>query len=340
MSSSNPPASQALGCNNFDEPGAHSSLVSPIFEQSLNSNSLLYTPEWPEGEGSQSNSQSSRPTGDGRASPYPFGDFRSGTSQSQRDVAAEIMVSHLASVQEEKIWVIGDDDDEGVVLKRSKGNYTCAPSQLGERPGGFFDAIREMNVRVSDVGKSCGKTIMLTPKQVAMTVNTRVIKIILSADNLPFIETRKGLRIQVISDYSQLPRCQKHHFAAFVIYPGVLVVWDDDPQKIVGRVQRLESEVMGAIWRADKDEMNEKKELTTEANELDDDDDPETARESKPRRLLLNQPCITALTLAIAFTALGAGYRRIAIEIAIDRNFARLAFLVVFPPQLWLAMVR
>lgn len=172
-----------------------------------------------------------------------------------------------------------------------------------------------------------------------MTVNTRVIKIVLSANNLPFIETQDGLRIQVISNYSNLPQCQKHHFAAFVNDPGVLVVWDDDPQNIVARVQRIEREVLGAIWRANTDEVNEKKEPTTETNELDDGD-PEAARESKPRRLLLNQPCITALTLAIAFTALGAGYRQIAVEIAVDRKFVRLAFLAVFIPQMWLALVR
>lgn len=80
---------------------------------------------------------------------YPPGDYRNGTPESQRDIVAEIMVSHLANIQEEKIWVIGDDDDEGVVLKKTKGNYTCAPPQISKRPGGFFDAILAMNVRVS-----------------------------------------------------------------------------------------------------------------------------------------------------------------------------------------------
>lgn len=157
MSSSNPPAvlerqdadfSQVSGSSNINERGAHASPMSPTFAQSLNTNSLIYPPE---GEGSQSNSQGSRHTRSSKHSPHPLGDFRNGTAEAQRDVAAEIMVSHLANIQEEKIWVIGDDDDEGVVLKRSKGNYTCAPSQLAERagPGGFFDAIRTMNVKVS-----------------------------------------------------------------------------------------------------------------------------------------------------------------------------------------------
>jgi hypothetical protein len=172
-----------------------------------------------------------------------------------------------------------------------------------------------------------------------MTVSTRVIKIIISANSLPNIETEQGLRIQVLPDYSHLPRCQKHQFAAFVNDPGVLVVWDDEPQKIVGRIQRLEKEVMGAVWGPESSEDSaEKREPITETNKPEADD-PESARESKPRRLLLNQPCITALTLALAFTAIGAGYRQIAVEIASDHKFIRLAFLAVFVPQLWLALV-
>lgn len=170
-----------------------------------------------------------------------------------------------------------------------------------------------------------------------MTVNTRVIKIILNANSLPFIETQKGLHIQVLADYSCLPRCQKHQSAAFVNDPGVLVVWDDDPQKIVGRVQRLEKEVMGAVWGPDPDDITEKKEPVIKTTKLEDED-PES-RESKPRRLLLNQAIITAITLALALTAIGTGWQRVAIEIAVDHKYNRLALLGVLIPQLWLALV-
>lgn len=172
-----------------------------------------------------------------------------------------------------------------------------------------------------------------------MTVNTRVIQIIMSSNTGRDIQTQQGLSIQVLPDYSYLPRCQKHQFAAFVDNPGVLVVWEDDPQKIVGRIRRIENQIMEAIWtsNAPQDPI-EKKDPTTETAKLNEDD-PESARESKPRRLLLVQPCLTALTLCIAFVAIGAGYREVAIEIAVDHRFIRLAFLAVFIPQLWLALV-
>jgi hypothetical protein len=121
-----PPLSLQLSTRS---PGNRDSLVSPAPE-------------------STSTSHGSRPDGTSRLSAYPLGHFRYSTQDSQKDVAAEIMASHLANIQEEKIWVIGDEEDEGVVLKKTKGNYTCIPSQLADRPGGLFDAICSMNVRV------------------------------------------------------------------------------------------------------------------------------------------------------------------------------------------------
>jgi hypothetical protein len=174
-----------------------------------------------------------------------------------------------------------------------------------------------------------------------MTVSTRVIKIILSANALPFIETQQGLRIQVLPDYSFLARCQKHQFAAFVSDPGVLVVWEDDPQKIVGRIQKLEKQIMDSIWASNSacpENSADKKEVFTETKEPDGGD-PEGARDNTSRRLILIQPVITALTLSLAFIAIGAGYREIAIEIAVDHKYIRIAFLAVFIPQLWLALV-
>jgi len=332
-------ASQASSETTSKGQGAISPLLSPgMSSDSSNRESLIFVvPNSTNSQGGSRSNATSRPYA------YPIGDYRNGTPEAQKEVAGEMMVSHLAKIQEEKLWVTGMDDDEGVVLKKSKGIYTCNPAQLAERPGGLFDAVRAMNVKVCALKQLCCKDLN-NHDQVAMTSSTRVIQIIIDANangpNLPFIEAQDGLRIQVLPDYSFLPRCQKHQFAAFVNNPAVLVVWEDDPQKIVARIRKLETDLMAAMWRSSNpDESNEKKEPTTETNELEDDD-VESARESKPRRLLLNQPIITALTLALAFTAIGAGYRQVAVEIAVDHKFIRLAFLAVFIPQLWLALVR
>jgi len=173
-----------------------------------------------------------------------------------------------------------------------------------------------------------------------MTVNTRVIRIILHNNHLPFIEVKEGLRIQVLPDMSYLPRCQKHQFAAFIADRGVLVVWDDDPKKILGRVERFETTLMKMIWgnqSAYPEEEEKKDDVKDEVEGLEGD--PENPSESKPRKIMLLQALITAFTICLTIVVIGAGWRQVVIELMIDHNWIRLAFILAFVPQFWLALV-
>lgn len=78
------------------------------------------------------------------------------------------------------------------------------------------------------------------------------------------IPLQGGLKLQVLQRITDLSRCQKHHFAAFVIEPPVLVVWEDDPNNIISRVDRLESDIVSLVWKVD-----------------DDDDEKEASKETK-----------------------------------------------------------
>jgi len=60
----------------------------------------------------------------------------------------EVMVNGLRSRQEENMWTLGEGD-EGVVLKKSRGAYTCAPINLADEEAGFFQAVQALNVKVS-----------------------------------------------------------------------------------------------------------------------------------------------------------------------------------------------
>ena len=61
-----------------------------------------------------------------------------------------------------------------------------------------------------------------------------------------------GLRVQIIPTVTDLPRSQIHHFAAFVQDTRSLVVWDDEPEKILERVAELQNRVMEVIWKQEK----------------------------------------------------------------------------------------
>jgi hypothetical protein len=176
-----------------------------------------------------------------------------------------------------------------------------------------------------------------------MTVNTRVIKIMLEANFGPDIEIMEGLRVQILEDISQLPRCSKAQFAAFIADQGLLIVWDDQPDKIISRVERLEAALIRKIWGSSFDEgeddpLIKKSSQRTQALPLNEED-LELSAEEPPRRTVMIQSWLTAATLAVTVAALGAGWRQIAIEIAVDGRILRLLFLLAFLPQAWLALV-
>lgn len=173
-----------------------------------------------------------------------------------------------------------------------------------------------------------------------MTVNTRVIKILLHSNQLPYVEIQPGLRIQVLPDMSYLARCQKHQFAAFVADRGILIVWDDEPKKLVGRVERLEQALMKMIWGSGDGYPEEKEEKPSQVQVQDaEGPDGEAVHVEKPRRIVLIQPVLTACTLILTIAAIGSGWRRVAIEIFVDHNYIRLAFAALIIPQMWLGLV-
>jgi hypothetical protein len=184
-----------------------------------------------------------------------------------------------------------------------------------------------------------------------LTVNTQVVKPFLREIDMPYIPLNNGLRVQVLPNITYLPECQKHHFAAFIQNPPILVVWDDDPNHLLTRAQGIEDHLMSLIWNLGEEE-NEKiniavpnkaasltagiyvKEIFSPQNSNSDE-----ILAEPPRKIVLIQPVLTAVTLILMLAAIGSGWRYIAMELMVDHNWIRLAFLVVVPLQIWLALV-
>ena len=179
-----------------------------------------------------------------------------------------------------------------------------------------------------------------------MTVNTRVIKLFLRRQDLAYVPLKDGLHLQILPSISFLPTCQKHHFAAFIQDAGVLVVWDDEPKHLLVRAKHIEAQLMKMIWSEADDAPYDEKENKggdVAVNEVPAEDgiDGEDLelRSSKPRKLVLIQAILCALTLIITIAAIGSGWRQIAIEVKVDMAMLRLAFILVVPLQIWLALV-
>lgn len=172
-----------------------------------------------------------------------------------------------------------------------------------------------------------------------MTVNTRVIRMLLEDNNATSIPIRDDLRIQILPDISSLSRCAKHQFAAFIADRGILVVWDDQPEELINRVDRIEKGLMTMIWSArveDDYSEKEKRSARVSVHELDLVSSEEGAVE-QPRRLVLLHSITVATTLCLMIVTLGAGFRKIAVELALDNSYIRLALLVTVPLTMWVS---
>jgi hypothetical protein len=184
-----------------------------------------------------------------------------------------------------------------------------------------------------------------------MTVNTPVIRAILSglrAHNVEYVPLSGGLQVQILRSIRQLPRCRLHHFAAFIEDNRMLVVWGDEPKKLLAWAQELEKRAMEMIWvgeaaapsnRAYKDEDQADEEAGVEEVEQTDrtsvDADPDEGR----RPIRLSSAVLVSCTLTLCLSCIGLGLRNIALEISVDENYSRLALLVMVPIYFFFGLV-
>ncbi|KAM3536434.1 hypothetical protein MY4038_000269 [Beauveria bassiana] len=234
------------------------------------------------------------------------------------EIKHEVMVNYLYQQQCSQLWVSdGSGEIEGVLLRKSRGQYMACPPQLVHSP--FAQACRALNV------------------QCAMTVNSRVIKTFLQwSPDAVDVPLMNGLRVQILPTIEDLPRARKYQFAAFVASEGLLVVWDDDALHLVQRAKAIESELMELVWKAGNsdEEEDEKRGAVTEA-EID-----EESGEVKPetRPVHLQNTVLVSLTLILVIVSLGAAWRQLAIEVSIDNSYMRLALVALMPLQIFFTL--
>ncbi|KAK3337748.1 glycosyl transferase family group 2-domain-containing protein [Cercophora scortea] len=241
-----------------------------------------------------------------------------GSSMFLDDIKHEVMVNYLYQQQCSHLWVSdGSGEIEGVLLRKSRGQYMACPPQLGSSP--FAMACAALNV------------------QCAMTVNSRVIKTFLQwSPDAVDVPLMNGLRVQILPTIDDLPRARKHQFAAFVASEGLLVVWDDDALHLVERAKAIESELMELVWKAGQEVEEDEKgaPITTEA-EIDEESG-ELKPEKRPVHLL--NTYLVSLTLVLITVSLGAAFRQLAIEVSVDGSYMRLALVALFPVQIFFTL--
>ncbi|KAF2464877.1 uncharacterized protein BDR25DRAFT_380324 [Lindgomyces ingoldianus] len=251
------------------------------------------------------------------------GSMRSmGSTSYLEDIKHEVMVNFLFQQQCGKLWV-GDASGEleGVLLRKRKGTYMSCPPALIQSPLAYYCS--QLNF------------------QVAMTVNSRIIRTFLQwAPDVTDVPLMNGLRVQILPTVDDLPKARKNQFAAFLAAEALLIVWDDEPTNIISRAQAIEDELMELVWRTgepdDEEEISEKKKVSTVVETEIDEENGEVKPENRPTNLM--NAMLVSVTLLLVILMLGAGFRQIAIEISVDKGYARMAFLALIPVQIFFTL--
>lgn len=170
-----------------------------------------------------------------------------------------------------------------------------------------------------------------------------MIKLILERTDLPYVQIQYGQRLQVVPDFSALQYCRKNMQAAFVASHQALVVWEDEPKRLLERAQSIQDALVQMIWGKDLARVTEKavaKSIGLEAKEYSEepwdifDDTPE-----KPRKLKMWQSVYTSIAILMLTVAVGSGWRQVAIQQIHEPNWLRMLFLIAIPAQAWLSLV-
>lgn len=180
-----------------------------------------------------------------------------------------------------------------------------------------------------------------------MTVKTPVVQTFLREYSLPYVPLSNGLQLQILPNIGSLSRCKKHHYAAFVRDVGMLVVWEDQAQDIVHRAEKIEGHLVEMLWtledsKPDLEDAIDSKErydndINVETKELDGHDvNAEEMGMEKPRPTMLYQAFLVGCAGLLVIFTLSIGWRRLAIEVKVDRSYRRLLLLLCTPLQMWI----
>lgn len=171
-----------------------------------------------------------------------------------------------------------------------------------------------------------------------MTVNTIVVDTYLShnsdATEVPLDD---GQFVQVLASFDDLPRARRHQYAAFIVEESSLVVWDDEPLNLCKRASRIVKNMTDMVWMSQSGGFKNEKELDVQVVEVDEESGEIVPQQ---RRIVLLNSIYVAMTIVLIVSVLGAGFREVAVEVAVDKNMLRLVFLALTPIQVFFTLVR
>ncbi|KAL9092826.1 MAG: hypothetical protein Q9165_004244 [Trypethelium subeluteriae] len=240
------------------------------------------------------------------------------------DIKHEVMVNYLHQQQCARMWIVDTGSvNEGVLVRKTRGIYMACPPQL--RESDFASAVAALNL------------------QAVMTVNSRIIRTLVeSTTGMVELPLSNGLHVQVLPSLEQFPRARKHQMAAFIASEGYLIVWDDEATHLVERAAAIEADLMNLIWKngsiRKQAHTGEKSEIGPNINVLEvDEESGEVISQVRPVHIM--NATLVGFAIFLVVAMLGAGFRQVAAEIAVDKNYMRIAFIALMPVQVFFTLV-
>ena len=149
---------------------------------------------------------------------------------------------------------------------------------------------------------------------------------------------RSGLQIQMLPSIRDLTLAQKHQCAAFIQEEEFLLIWDDDPKRIIQRAADLENQLVEISWRTATG-MYPKDEVGRRASDAATRDATLESGAPQKRRTTYINSYIMCLTLILSFSIIGLGLRVLVQETTVDGDYRRLAVLAYTPIQFFISLV-
>jgi len=124
----------------------------------------------------------------------------------------------------------GQPDYGGVLLRKSRGVYACAPEAISPV---LLAAVRKLNV------------------EVAFTMRTETTKVILSTlePHQSEVLLTNGSQLQVVDSLAEIASSsiKKFQYACLVRQEGMMLVWHDDLQQILPHARALEEKLLSLV---------------------------------------------------------------------------------------------
>ena len=121
----------------------------------------------------------------------------------------------------------------------------------------------------------------------------------------------------------------------------LLVVWEDDALHLESRASHIIAGLTRMVWaqatNPNKESQNSGKEVET--SESKDDIESDDVQSGQRRGTKLINSILVAMTLCLIVIMLGAGWRELGIECAVDHHYARLCLILLAPVQMFFTLV-